>query len=155
MNRFLTSATNRIDAKGRVSVPAHFRSVLMARGGPELYAQRALGLAAFNVAEQEQLARWEERLSACDPLDPFAEDLQTHVYADGVLIKMDQDGRIAVTDFIREHTGITDEVTFSGMGSFFRLWTPQSFETFREEARARLVQRRADLAVPPAVGQDR
>ncbi|TIS64524.1 MAG: transcriptional regulator MraZ, partial [Mesorhizobium sp.] len=35
MDRFLSNAINRIDAKGRVSVPAHFRSVVQKRGYAE------------------------------------------------------------------------------------------------------------------------
>ena len=49
MNRFLSNAVNRIDAKGRVSVPAHFRSVLQQRGYGELYAIRELDVPALNV----------------------------------------------------------------------------------------------------------
>lgn len=146
MNRFLSNATNRIDAKGRVSVPAHFRSVIASMGGKDLYAQCALGLPALNVSDETQLERWEARLAQIDPLDPFAGDLETQVYANGTLLKMDSDGRIMVTDFIRKYTGITEEVTFSGQGTYFRIWEPQAFEAYRDEALKRLLERRQAMA---------
>ena len=49
MDRFLSNAVHRIDAKGRVSVPAHFRAVVARRGYSELYALRALDMPALDV----------------------------------------------------------------------------------------------------------
>ena len=45
-------------------------------------------------------------------------------HGDGAFLKYDQDGRITVSDFIREHTGITTEVAFVGRGNFFQIWEP-------------------------------
>ena len=50
MDRFLSNAVNSIDAKGRVSVPAHFRAVLQKRGYQDLYALRALDVPALGSA---------------------------------------------------------------------------------------------------------
>lgn len=149
MNRFLSSATNRIDAKGRVSVPASFRAILQARGNTELYGQRALDVPALNVAGPEQLERWERKLETSDPFLQETDDMQFLVYGDGAVMKLDADGRIMMTDFIRQHTGIKDEVTFVGHGGYFRMWAPAAFETWRDEARARLLARRQGLAARP------
>ncbi len=146
MNRFLSSATNRVDSKGRVSVPAPFRAIIQARGNGELYGQRALDVPALNVAGPEQLEQWEKRLDAADPFLQETDDLQFLVYGDGAVMKLDGDGRIMMTDFIRAHTGITDEVTFVGHGGYFRMWAPAAFEAWRDEARDRLLKRRQGLA---------
>ena len=53
MDRFLSSAVNRIDAKGRVSVPAPFRAVVQKRGYQDLYALRALDVPALDVGGLE------------------------------------------------------------------------------------------------------
>jgi MraZ protein len=149
MSRFLSNATNRIDAKGRVSVPAPFRAILQAKGQSELYAQRALDVPALNVAGPDQLERWEQRLASADPFLQETDDLTFLVYGDGAVMKLDADGRIMMTDFIRQHTGIRDEVTFAGHGGFFRMWEPASFEAWRDEARARLLTRRQGMAALP------
>ena len=50
-----------------------------------------------------------------------------------------------MTDFIREHTGITAEVAFVGRGKFFQIWEPERFDAYGAQARARLLQlRQAD-----------
>ena len=142
MNRFLSSAVNRIDAKGRVSVPAHFRTVVQSRGYSELYAIRQLDVPALDVGGLDLLDRYEERMKLEDPFLQTADDMSFFVHGDGAFLKLDQDGRITVTDFIREHTGITTEVAFVGRGNFFQMWEPEKLGAYGAEVRARLLQLR-------------
>jgi MraZ protein len=142
MDRFLSSAVNRIDAKGRVSVPAHFRSVLQKRGYSDLYALRALDVAALDVGGMDLLDRYEQRIALEDPFLQTADDMSFFCHGDGAFLKLDQDGRITVNDFIREHTGITTDVAFVGRGHFFQIWEPEQFSGYRAEARARLLKLR-------------
>lgn len=138
MNRFLSNAVNRIDSKGRVSVPAHFRSVVQARGYSELYAIRQLDVPALDVGGLDLLDRYEERIAREDPFLQSADDMSFFVHGDGAFLKLDQDGRITVSDFIREHTGITDDVAFVGRGNFFQIWEPGKLRAYGEQVRARL-----------------
>lgn len=138
MNRFLSSAVNRIDAKGRVSVPAHFRAVVQQRGYSELYAIRQLDVPALDVGGLDLLDRYEERIALEDPFLQTADDMSFFVHGDGAFLKLDQDGRITVTDFIREHTGISSEVAFVGRGNFFQIWEPSKLSAYGAEVRARL-----------------
>jgi len=138
MNRFLSSAVNRIDAKGRVSVPAHFRTVVQQRGYSELYAIRQLDVPALDVGGLDLLDRYEERIALEDPFLQTADDMSFFVHGDGAFLKLDQDGRITVTDFIREHTGISSEVAFVGRGNFFQIWEPAKLSAYGAEVRARL-----------------
>ncbi len=138
MNRFLSSAVNKVDAKGRVSVPAHFRAVVQSRGYAELYAIRQLDVPALDVGGLDLLDRYEERIALEDPFLQTADDMSFFVHGDGAFLKYDQDGRITVSDFIREHTGITTEVAFVGRGNFFQIWEPARLSAYGAEVRARL-----------------
>jgi MraZ protein len=138
MNRFLSSAINRIDAKGRVSVPAHFRAVVQSRGYSELYAIRQLDVPALDVGGLDLLDRYERRIALEDPFLQTADDMSFFVHGDGTFLKYDQDGRITVTDFIRDHTGITTEAAFVGRGNFFQIWEPGRLAAHGAEVRARL-----------------
>lgn len=142
VERFLSNAINNIDAKGRVSVPAHFRQVLAGRGVRELYALQAIGHPAIDVGGVDLLERYEARMAAEDPFGEDYADMSLFAYGDGAFLKFDGEGRIMVTDFIRSHTGITDRVAFVGRNHFFQLWEPSQFEAYRAEARARLTARR-------------
>lgn len=142
MNRFLSSAVNRIDAKGRVSVPAHFRSVVQQRGYSELYAIRQLDVPALDVGGLDLLDRYEERMAREDPFLQAADDMSFFVHGDGAFLKLDQDGRITVTDSIRDHTGITTDVAFVGRGNFFQIWEPSKLAAYGAQVRERLLKLR-------------
>jgi MraZ protein len=142
MDRFLSNAVNRIDAKGRVSVPAHFRTVVQKRGYSDLYALRALDVPAMDVGGLDLLDRYEQRIAQEDPFLGTGDDMSFFVHGDGTFLKLDQDGRITVSDFIREHTGIATEAVFVGRGAFFQIWEPGRFVEHGKAVRARLLSQR-------------
>ncbi|MDO6963524.1 division/cell wall cluster transcriptional repressor MraZ [Rhizobium alvei] len=138
MSRFLSNATNKIDAKGRVSVPAPFRSVLASMDVEELYCFQDFHFPAINIGGPELLARFERRLAELDPFTQEANDLSLLIHGGGVFVRLDKEGRLALTDFFRVHTGIEDEVTFAGRAEFFQLWRPDAFLAAQAAARAGL-----------------
>ncbi len=135
MTRFLSNATNRIDAKGRVSVPSAFRSVLSQRGIRDLYCFQDFLFPAISVGGLDLLDRFERQIAGEDFLSPKANGMSLLIHGGGVFIKLDPEGRMPVTDFIRDHTGITTDVTFVGRADHFQLWAPQAFEAAQAEAR--------------------
>ena len=136
MNRFLSNATNRIDAKGRVSVPSSFRAVLAQRDIRELYCFQDFVFPAISVGGSELLDRFERQIAGEDPFSPAANRMSLLIHGGGVFMKLDSEGRLMVTDFIRDFTGITADVTFVGRADHFQLWAPQAFEAEQAAARA-------------------
>lgn len=146
MSRFLSNATNRIDAKGRVSVPAVFRSVLAERNIQELYCFQDFVFPAISAGGPDLLDRFERQIAAEDPFSPDANAMSLLIHGGGVFMKLDAEGRLMVTDFIRDFTGITNEVTFVGRADHFQLWQPGAFRAMQAQARGerRLAGRRSD-----------
>lgn len=103
---------------------------------------RSLHFPALDVGGPDFLTRYDGRLEHEDPFAETADDLSFYLHADGTFLKLDQDGRIMMTDFIRDHTGITSDVTFAGANTHFQMWQPERFETHRAQVRARLAERR-------------
>ncbi|MBD9372911.1 division/cell wall cluster transcriptional repressor MraZ [Rhizobium sp. ARZ01] len=136
MNRFLSNATNKIDAKGRVSVPSSFRAVLAQRDIRELYCFQDFVFPAISVGGPDLLDRFERQIASEDPFSPEANQMSLLIHGGGVFMKLDSEGRLMVTDFIRDFTGITTDVTFVGRADHFQLWAPQAFEAMQAAARA-------------------
>lgn len=143
MNRFLSNATNRIDSKGRVSVPAPFRAVLAQRDIQDLYCIQDFVFPAISIGGPDLLERYERQIAAEDPFSPLANELSLLVHGGGVFMRLDSEGRLSVTDFVRDFTGITSEVTFVGRSDHFQLWQPQAFA--EAQAAARNGRRRTGL----------
>ncbi|RVM46586.1 division/cell wall cluster transcriptional repressor MraZ, partial [Sinorhizobium meliloti] len=84
MNRFLSHVTNRIDAKGRVSVPSVFRAVLLEAGVRELYCFQDFVFPAISVGGPELLDRFEKQMAAEDPFSDAANEMSLLVHGSGV-----------------------------------------------------------------------
>jgi MraZ protein len=146
MNRFLSNVTNKIDAKGRVSVPSVFRSVLAERKIGELYCFQDFVFPAISAGGLDLLDRFERQIAAEDPFSAEANQMSLLIHGGGVFMKLDAEGRLMVTDFIRDFTGISDEVTFVGRADHFQLWQPEAFQALQTQARGerRLAGRRSE-----------
>jgi len=135
MSRFLSNATNRIDTKGRVSVPAGFRAVLSERGIQELYCLQDFIYPAISVGGPDLLDRYERQIASVDPFSSDANRMSLLIHGGGVFMRLDAEGRLMVSDFIRDFTGISSEVTFVGRSDHFQLWQPQAFHEAQAAAR--------------------
>ena len=72
--------------------------------------------------------------------------LSTTLIGESEILKIDQDGRVVLSDAIKDHAGIADRVTFVGQGYKFQIWEPDRFVAYREEAKNRLRDIRKRLA---------
>lgn len=138
MTLFLSTAVNKIDKKGRVSVPSGFRAALSVQSfqGVVLfksYSHDCLEGVGWGV--MEDLSR---RLDSFDFLSSEQDDLSTAIFAEAVQLPFDGEGRIIVPAPLVSFAGLSDQAVFVGMGNKFQIWSPEGFETRREKARERV-----------------
>ncbi|MCB1550162.1 MAG: division/cell wall cluster transcriptional repressor MraZ [Hyphomicrobiaceae bacterium] len=136
MDRFVSTFTNKIDAKGRVSVPATFRAVL-ARDGYEggIYCYPSVGAPALDAGGERLAQTIDGLLGDLPDYSVERDELSVALYGDVQVLNIDQDGRIVLPQSLREHAGIDTHVTFVGLGQKFQMWEPRRFEDFRARAR--------------------
>jgi MraZ protein len=139
MDRFVSTYINKIDAKGRVSVPASFRAVLERDGYPGgIYCYPSLDAPALDAGGQ-RLAETIDRLLASLPdYSDERDELSVALYGDVVTLAIDQDGRIVLPETLRAHAGLSTHVAFVGLGQKFQLWEPARFEARRASAREKV-----------------
>lgn len=136
MALFLSTHVNRVDKKGRVSVPAQWRA--------ELGDQSFQGVVVFrsNVHPCLEGFAWSymqelsARLDQFDLFSPAQDDLATAVFAESVQLPFDGDGRIIMPDHFLTFAKIDEQAAFVGMGAKFQIWAPKLLDKRREEARA-------------------
>jgi MraZ protein len=156
MSQFLGTHQNKLDAKGRVSIPASFRAALR---GPAAEAGGAVSLVLrpshkYACIEGWPVAAFEALATPLDRLDMFGEDhedLATALYADANPVESDKEGRIVLPDSLVRHAGLSDAVTFMGLGRIFQIWEPAAAEQRRSEAR--ITARSRGLTLPGAPAQ--
>jgi MraZ protein len=138
MDEFVSTFTTRLDAKGRVSIPASFRSVLMVDGFDGLYCCPTLDRQAVDAGGNRFRATIGSSLANFQPFSEDHEYLSTTLIGESEILKIDQDGRVVLSEALRAHAGISEKVTFVGQGYKFQLWEPSRFGAYREEAKNRL-----------------
>ena len=138
MDRFLSNTINKVDKKGRVSIPAPFRPVL--GDTRKLYTLMSVDQPTVEAGSVELIEKGEAQLAKLDPFSAEYELYSFALHGDSDQLSIDGEGRIVLTDHIREHTGIDGQVAFVGRGHFFQLWAPERFAAYREEARALYAQ---------------
>ncbi len=154
-DRFVSNFTNRLDAKGRVSIPASFRAVLAKDGYEGLYVHPALELAAIDAGGLALRRTIDDMLARFSPFSEEWELLSTALNGASEVLKVDPEGRIMLGEMLKTHAGIADTVTFVGQGHKFQIWEPARFQAHLETARSRLRDVRrslSTLAGPAGVG---
>ena len=138
LDRFVSHFTNRLDAKGRVSIPASFRSVLARDGFEGLYVYPSLYSEAFDCGGHALLSEIDALLA---PLSPYSEERDAYaatLYGESLVLKIDGEGRVILTEDMKDRVSISNEVTFVGQGHKFQVWEPSRFRAHLEEARNRV-----------------
>jgi MraZ protein len=145
MDEFVSTFTNRLDAKGRVSIPASFRLVLARDGFEGLYCCPTLDRKAVDAGGNSLRDTIRGSLAQFEPFSEEYEQLSTTLIGESEILKIDQDGRTVLSQSIMEHAGVTDRVTFVGQGFKFQIWEPDRFAEYREEAKERVRALRSQL----------
>jgi len=144
MGQFLGTHQVRLDAKGRVSVPAPFRAVLraVAEKADAMDDQTLVLWPSYNLPciEAWPKALFGELLAPFSRDDIFSdlEDAKSAVlYAEAMPMDPDKEGRIVLPENLVAHAGLTEGVAFVGAGRQFRIWEPAKFQDYLARARDR------------------
>ena len=119
MDRFVSTFTNKIDAKGRVSVPASFRAVLerdgYTAGTPGgIYCYPSLDAPALDAGGQSLARKIDGLLDGLPDYSDERDELSVALYGDVHIITIDQDGRIVLPEGLRAHAGLSTHDRFRG-----------------------------------------
>jgi MraZ protein len=138
MDGFLATYANRLDQKGRVSVPAPFRAVLARDGLDGVHCYPALDQPAIDAGGARLRKAIEEHLAKYEVFSEDYESLSTAFFGESRYLKIDQDGRIVLPEDFREFAGIEDSAVFVGQGIKFQIWEPGRFAARQRAARDHL-----------------
>jgi MraZ protein len=145
---FLGSYENKLDGKGRVSLPARFREVLSTLGDSRLVLTTNVDpegqcLVAYPYNEWQA---FHERIASLPQFDEAVILLRRLHIAGATECTPDRQGRILIPPVLREYAGLKRTVLFAGLGSNIEIWDRDRWEDERSRAKAGLVQINETLA---------
>tara|TARA_Y100001970_G_scaffold210815_2_gene257253 strand:+ start:12125 stop:12598 length:474 start_codon:yes stop_codon:yes gene_type:complete len=133
---FISTYENKIDKKGRVSVPAAFRAALKDDSYQGVIAYPSFtgpAIEGFGRGALEELSRrrFEQSLEGRDFAQALVggsdDGLVETIMSLACEMPFDGEGRIIVPRRLAEHAGISGKATFVGRGNRFQIWSPEKY----------------------------
>lgn len=132
---FTGHTVNKVDRKGRVSVPANFRNELAKLSFPGIVVYPSPeGLPALDGAGIDWLENLSANFGSSNPFAPKLTKSRMALFGQVERLSFDPEGRVILTRELMDHAHIRDSATFIGMGATFRVCNPETGEVMLNDA---------------------
>ena len=133
---FRGNSANKVDAKGRVSIPAPFRRVLE-EGDPDwpkspnpnlvlIYGRKGgKCLEGYTINGIEAL---DKEIAKLPRFSKRREAMEYMINTCSIYVQVDENGRIVLPQKLRDMLGVTNEATFAGKGEKFQIWETSAYD---------------------------
>ena len=142
---FLSTYENKLDKKGRVSVPASFRSHLSNLGYNGVVCYPSFNNQSIEAWPQDRIEKISNAIDAWNPFEEKKDYFATSILSESINLQFDSEGRISLTSKLLKHAKIKNSMLFVGQGKTFQIWEPTAFEKFKAPARKKSNINRASL----------
>ena len=142
---FLSTYENKLDKKGRVSVPATFRSYLSNLGYNGVICYPSFNNQSIEAWPQDRIEKISNTIDSLNPFEEKRDFFATSILSESINLQFDGEGRISLTSKLLKHAKIKGNIMFVGQGKTFQIWEPNLFEKFKISARKKANINRASL----------
>ncbi len=142
---FLSSYENKLDKKGRVSVPASFRSYLSNLGYNGVVCYPSFNNQSIEAWPQDRIEKISNAIETLNPFEEKRDFFATSILSESTNLQFDSEGRISLTPKLLKHAKIKNSMVFIGQGKTFQIWEPTIFEKFRINAKKKANLNRSSL----------
>ena len=132
---FLSTFENKLDKKGRVSVPASFRSYLSNLGYNGVICYPSFNYQSIEAWPQDRIEKISNTIDSMNPFEEKRDFFATSILSESINLQFDSEGRISLTPKLLKHAKIKSSMQLVGQGKTYQIWEPATFEKFRANAR--------------------
>lgn len=145
MPLFMSKYTNKVDKKGRVSVPASFRAALPSGFQKSVVVYQAVNHNAIECCDLLHIEKINDSLEDFAPYSDEHDEFSLALMSGLMELTFDGNGRIILPQELMEFAGITEYATFAGKGKTFQIWEPKAFDEELAKARHKVKEKRSML----------
>ncbi|MCC6001536.1 MAG: division/cell wall cluster transcriptional repressor MraZ [Pararhodobacter sp.] len=136
VRRFRGESHQKVDTKGRVSIPALFRRVIEAGDPDWSEGKRANLVIVYGTGTQnrfdcftiEAIDLIDRRIDRMKKGSPERKVLERIYHGHSLPTQLDEDGRILLPQKLREKLALKDSAFFIAAGDHFEIWKPETYE---------------------------
>lgn len=142
---FMDTIINKVDAKGRVSLPSDYRAIVKELS-TEIVCYRSLSAPCIEGCLEETLDKLATEIeNATDFFSETQDNLTNLIFGDARRFTFDSTGRIMLSEKLLKHAEITDTAVFVGKGRKFQIWNLKNWEKEEQRIRAEVMKNRPVL----------
>jgi len=145
MDLFVSQFVNKIDKKGRVSLPSLFRNVLPKNNKNEIILFKSLKFKSIEGCSSERINKIANKIDELDIFSDDQDDFATSIFSEILPTNLDKEGRFLIPENLKSYSNISSEVTFIGQGHYFQIWEPRAAIKRQKNSRERLVRKKRTL----------
>ena len=123
----LGSSNNRIDGKGRLVMPAKFRSKI-----GEIVCCTVSRNRSLAVYPMDEWAPYYEKIQALPSTDE-ALKFRRFLLGNAEELSVDGQGRILIPEKLRKYANLVDQVVVNGAGDHLEIWNSESWSAYNDE----------------------
>ena len=147
MHLFVSKFFNKIDKKGRVSLPSSFRNALPKTSRNEIILYKSIKSASIEGCGVERLKEIAKRINNLDFFSEDYDDFSRSIFSEIVTTNLDKEGRFLIPEDLKSYAGIKTEAAFFGQGHFFQIWEPKKGLENTEISRKRFLEEKKSLRI--------
>lgn len=126
---FIGEYAHTIDAKGRVIMPAKFREEL----GVSFIVTKGLDGCLF-VYSKSEWASLEEKLKTLPFTSKDARSFNRFFFAGAIECEVDKQGRILVSQNLRDYAALTKDVVIIGVSTRIEIWDKDRWDNYCDDS---------------------
>ena len=146
MNLFLSQFINKVDKKGRVSLPSSFRSALPKENKNKIILYKSLKFPSIEGCGSERVKKIAKHIEELEIFSDDQDDFSTSIFSEIILTNLDQEGRFLIPEELKIYSNINNEATFIGQGHYFQIWEPEAAIRRLTKSRERLIKEKKTLS---------
>jgi MraZ protein len=120
---FLGEFQHNLDEKGRLAIPARYREEL----GERFIITRGFDRCLIGFP----MERWEQVAAKADALSLAQSDsrqLRRALFANAEPVEFDRQGRVLISQNLRDYAGLDGQVAIVGNNTFFEIWSRERWQ---------------------------
>ena len=145
MDLFVSKYINKIDKKGRVSLPSSFRNVLPKSNRNEIILYKSIKTPSIEGCGVGRLKEIAKRINNLDFFSEDYDDFSTSIFSEIITTNIDKEGRFLIPEELKLYSNIKTEAAFFGQGHYFQIWEPKKGLKNTEDSRRRLLKEKKSL----------
>jgi MraZ protein len=145
MALFLSTYHNKLDRKGRISVPAAFRTILSEQSFVGVVAYPSFIHPCIEACSMRHMERLSASIDALDPYSPERDAFASAILGAATPLAFDGEGRVMLPEALLAVVGHAEQLVFVGKGTLFEMWEPEAHRAHAAAARALATEKRGAL----------